>query len=431
MLKRDYFLKSLAAGNYRFKRWVLESFSITRPSAIKEDEFFQFRLERDREGLFFFKDEEGNIESISDSIKDEPLFKFKEELKLEKGEIANLTEGSIITTYGNALFNQMVLVYAFGSKIEYMQGPVTVSRIEKIIEKYLIDEPKPDDKVDPKALFVSEYKAFNEAIFALAGFSQLSVPSATKKAMTVDPRIAIRREELLEKYKDKLDDPVIQAQIEVELKKMDREWLKGDEAEGFYISNKSYDIVRKKLFLFQGTEQGFGVKGNFIPTSLDEGWKVKDLPAMGNSLRDGSFGRGALTALGGEATKFNYRIFQNTTIAEEDCGSNMGITISLTESNASSFISSSVLEHGKPILLTDENISEYIGKRVLIRSPIHCWTLGSNFCAVCMGKNIASTPNAISTFAADIGSTFMSISLKSFHGKALSIAEFDINTDLD
>jgi len=41
-------------------------------------------------------------------------------------------------------------------------------------------------------------------MFSMAGLTQLCVPSATAKTMTTDPRIAVRRDELLKQYKDRL-----------------------------------------------------------------------------------------------------------------------------------------------------------------------------------------------------------------------------------
>lgn len=442
MHKRDYFIMALKAGCFRYKRWVLEVFAMTageRPAT--ESNYIPYQLLKDVNPIplkngkpnvqYYFQNPDNREEKIyiEGITPGEPPFYFKEEVVLGVGDIPNLRK-NITSTYGNLLFNQMVLVYPFGDKIEYMEGAVSVPKIEKIIELRLVDEPKDVLKVTKDMIFVSEYKKFNEALFALAGYTQLCVPSATPKTMTVDPAIAVRRGELLEKYKDRLHDPVIQAKIDDELIAMDKAWMKGDPGEGFYLKEKSYAVVRKKTFLLQGAEQGFDVQGEVIPTSLNEGWNIKNLPAMGNSLREGSYNRGALTALGGEATKFNYRIFQNTIVSEEDCGSVFGLTVTLTEDIANRYLSSSVVTPNGPVELTEENIGKYVGKTIRVRSPIYCQTKGANFCACCIGKKIASTPNAISTYAADIGSTFMSIMLASMHGKSLRVGHYDLKKSI-
>jgi hypothetical protein len=426
MHKRDYFLAALRAESYRWKKWVIGCFSLTMTVSGDEPRVeFPYQLFHNENG-FYFHDPDNNhaITWLEGAEPNEAPFHFKQEIVLGVGEIPNLKKG-ITSTYGNLLFNQLVLCYAFGDKIEYLEGPISVSKVESIIEGRLQDDPPEGTDRDPKAIYVSEYKKFNEAIFSLAGYTQLCVPSATPRTMTTDPKIKERRAELLEQYKDRLHDPVVQAMIDKELIAMDRAWIDGDPNKGFYYRNKSFDVVRKKVFLTQGAEQGFGVQGKFIPNSLEDGWDIKHLPAMSNSLRDGSFNRGSQTMLGGEATKFNYRIFQNTSVTEDDCGSRLGLQVSLSKDNVKHFVSNFALTAKGDVEITKENAESFIGKTVRVRSPIYCKTSGANFCAKCMGRKISATPRAIPTYAADIGSMFLGIFMKAMHGKALVTAEWD------
>lgn len=431
MDKKTYFLKALGSETYKYKRWVLSAFSVVMAGEIDPNTIIPYQIVPGDSTWMFYNPEDGmQLTAIDGTSISEPPFRFDEIITLEPGAIANV-DRKVETTYGNLLVNQLVLVYAFGDKIPFMEGRITVPRIEKIIEGRLRDNPKEGEVEEPNAIYVFEYQRYNEAMFSLAGYTQLCVPSATAKTMTTDPKIKERRAELLEQNKDRLHDPVVQAHIDAELIAMDKAWLKGDPGEGFYIKDKSYDIVRKKTFLLQGSEQGFGVQGEVIPTSLNEGWDVKYLPAMGNSLREGSYNRGALTALGGEATKFNYRIFQNTVISEEDCGSTFGMEIVLSKDDKDAYLSNSVVTPSGSVEITEQNFESFVGKKIRIRSPIYCRTSGANFCATCMGKKVASTPNAISTYAADIGSTFMYIMLKSMHGKSLTLAKFDLQSAIN
>ena len=432
MHKREYFIKALNAGAYRHKAWVIGSFSMTRhvEARYSEQDYYDYRLYPDAEkDQYYFQNPENREEKIYlvDSELDTPLFRFLDVIDLAYGDLPNLKK-NITSTYGTMLFNAMVLVYAFNDKVAYMEGRIAVPAVEKIIEARLQDDPKPGEQVkaDPNVLYITEYKRYNEAMFALAGFTQLCVPSATPKTMTTDPNIVARRTQLLEEYKDRLHDPVIQAKIDQELIAMDRAWMKGDEGEGFYIKDKSYDVVRKKTLLMQGSVQGFGVKGDLVETSLNEGWDIKNLPAMSNSLRDGSYSRGAETMLGGEATKFNYRIFQNTVISEEDCGSQFGIEVEFDELRGPRFLSSSVITAQGLVEITEATLPKFMGKTVRVRSPIYCQTKGANFCAVCIGRKIATTPQAISTYAADVGSMFLAISMSAMHGKSLKVAKYDL-----
>lgn len=423
MHKRDYFTLALRAGAYRHKAWVINAFSVCKiDNDAQIASGIPFPLLVGDNGQYgTINADSGELIPIDGTKSDEPLFMFNEEFVLGAGEIENCDKVRT-TTYGIALVNQICLVYPFGKKIPYLDGEISAGKLEDLVEKRLVNDA--DLVKNPDGISVAEYLRFCEGTTSLAGYTQLCVPSLTKRSLTTDPQIPVRRAELIEKYKDQLQDPVIQAKIGDELIAMDKAWLKGDESEGFYIKSKSFDVVRKKMFVTQGAEGGFGVKGEFIAESLSEGWDIDNLPTISNTLRDGSYSRGALTALGGEATKFNYRIFQNSSIAEEDCGSKVGLRYQITAHNAKNFISNSYIVNGKSIEITEANVQELVGKEVFLRSPGYCQTEGVNFCATCVGKRISAMPNALGTMAADIGSTFMSLMLKKMHGTSLKIAKF-------
>ncbi len=431
MDKRTYFIQAMAAGCYRYKGWVIEAFSITKPDTSADHRSYPMPLTRIEGAGYGYMNPQApeGLEYIEGSDPTRPLFAFHDEVMVYPGELANVKQ-AMLTTYGNLLVNQLIFCHPFGDRMPYINETVDIKKVQKIIEKRLRDDPAPGEPRDPKALYVSEYCRFNEAVLSLGGYNSLCVTSATAKTMTCDPRIPALRAELLEKYKGQLHDPVIQATIEGELKKVDREWMRGDPGEGFYHKAKFYDVVRKKLFLVQGNAEGFGEQGEFIPGSLNDGWDIRYLPAMGNSLRDGSYSRGAETALGGEVVKSNHRIFQNTSIIEEDCGSTAGIEITLTAEIINRFLSNSVITPKGLVELTDDNIASYAGKTVRLRYPTYCISKGANFCATCAGKQVATTPNAISSYVAAIGSLFMSLFMAKMHGTTLRVVPLDFEASL-
>lgn len=431
MFKRDYFLRSLANDLHLHKRWVLEAFALFRPGP-NHDYGKPLIIADDGRYAIVDKEAEDGLTYIVDAMPGEPLFSPLEKLVLKPGDLPNVTE-TTITTYGNALVNQLVLVYAFGKKIPYISGPMKIPAIEKIIlDRWDDTAPFDPDNDDPHTapIRTSEYKRFNEAVGQLPGFSQLCVPSATRKTMTADPAMIKRRDELLLQHKDRLHDPVVLAEILDELTKMDRAWMKGDPGERFYIKDKSYDVVRLKTFIMQGISSGFGEAGELIPTSLDEGWDISKLPAMVNQLRDGSYSRGAQTALGGVVAKDNNRIFQNSTIAEDDCGSKRGLPVVMSAAKAPHYQGNYMLDDDGVVRLTEENLKTLYGKTIEVRSPIYCHTSGPNYCAKCMGDRIASTPQALSTYASDVGSMFLSLFMAAMHGKSLKTAELDLEASL-
>lgn len=420
MNKRDYFVKALEAQCYLHKEWILEAFSIVEMPKDRVVEY-AYPLIRDEKGRYAFIDEKGAAELIEGAAEDAPLFSFHENLVLHSGELPNLNK-NVETTYGSALFNAIALVYPFGSKIPYIEGSVSAKPIEALVMSKMTDTPtKPDD------ITVSEYLRFGEAMYSLVGLTQLCVPSATAKTMTSDPRMAELRAKLLEENKDHLNDPVVIAKIEAALVAMDREWMKGDPGEGFYIKDKSYTNVRKQLFGIYGAEDPFGdgTSVTLIEKSLNDGWDINKLPEMASSLREGSYNRGHQTELGGAIAKEINRYCTNSSISEKDCGSKIGLPTLITNKNKKNYLGNYIFVEGKEILTTHENIDEFVGKEVDVRSPVYCRTPGIDYCEHCCGVSISQTPKAIGSYVADIGQNFMLVFMKSMHQNLLSIASWD------
>jgi hypothetical protein len=446
MNKRDFFIKAMNSGRFAQKRWLFAAFSVMRP---RRDALADMRpwdilyvdrndsAEDSKENtVVTFIDEYGNPIELSDyefDVKDpKPPFEFHDPITLTAEDMGNLTKKEVETTYGNVLANWLLCVYPFGDKIPYIEGRFGVKDVEKHIDKRMVDTPAEGQDREADKIYVDEYFKYRRSASLIDGLTQLCVPSATAKSMTRHPDTVKRREELLEQYKDRLHDPAIIAKIEEEMGKLDREWLAGDRSMGFYIKSKSLDVVRKKAHLMFGYETAFGdgQNGVLIQRALAEGWDVDKLPEMASSLREGSYDRGASTALGGEAVKFILRVMQNTLVEEEDCKSKLGIPITIDKANTGQYLGNWIFSGKDLIQLSDENITAYIGKESIMRSPLFCLTERANFCATCIGGRYGEHPTGLATAASNIGSTFMSVFMSSMHGKALKTAKYDYKTSL-
>ena len=112
---------------------------------------------------------------------------------------------------------------------------------------------------------------------------------------------------------------------------MDKASIKGTVSEDFFMTEKSYANTRKKMHIIYGLDDGLGGgKPAFIPTALSQGLSAENIPAAADSTRAASYSRGFLTAQGGELVNYLYRIFMNSKIAEDDCGTKKGVSILLT-----------------------------------------------------------------------------------------------------
>jgi hypothetical protein len=426
MLKRDFFIAALKAGCYKHKQWILEAFALSRSLSPDRPVEYSWPLAHVNGRLCTRRpiDVEGMPlwEPIDDGTLTEPLLTFHESIDLKPNDLENVVE-AVTTTYGSALFNSIVLIYPFGKKIPFVTGKVNIKALEQVILKRIVtDPPAGQAQDDDKVIYVSEYIRYGEAIFSLVGLTQLCVASATPKSMTTDPRMGELRQRLLEENKDHLTDPVVVAAIEKQLVALDREWIKGDPSEGFFYKDKSFDVIRKRMFGMYGGEGAFGDGSSvtLIEKPLNDGWDIDNLPAMASASREGSYSRGALTELGGSITKQINRFANTSSISEEDCGSKLGLPTQITDSNKSYYLSNYVLGKDGDVLITDENLESFVGKTVPVRSVIYCKTGGVNFCAHCTGQRLAETPNAVGSYMSDIGSRFLGVFMSAMHGRKVS-----------
>ena len=326
------------------------------------------------------------------------------------------------TTSGRLLLSQVILVEPFGSLIPFINGKWDIGAVEEIIFEGLRDG----------TITVEQVKCYSRCLHWLGHFTELGVPGFTERSLTVDPKIIARRDELIKEHKEAIEvgDSNVMKQIESELVAMDRASLKGDVSTLFYdADNKSYEVHRKMMFIFGGMIPKFGDSGfSLIDSSLEEGWKIKDFPTIGNEIRRGSFARAKQTAKGGEESKFIIRVFQNTRIIDDNCGSTDYLNVTLTKDISSKFMFRSILVDGQLIVLDKGNISSYIGKTVQMRSPMFCHS-NPGYCYTCSGELFRTINQELLTMVGiAIGSSFTKAALKSKHfsvARAISISSLN------
>lgn len=429
MDKRLYFKAALAHGLSKKRAWVNSAFSVIVAESSQTP--YPYALRRTEASYEYYLD--GDWHVLPDTDPQQPLFRFREAVVVHPGDIANHPRGEALsTTYGNWLVNHLLLALPFGDRIPFQVGHVDIGKIEKIIVERLTDDPE-DETVQPEPhqIFVREYLQFCQHALSLVTYAPMTVISLTPKAMTGHPKAREVRAQLEEQYKDQLTDPSIVARIGKQLEDLDREWLKDDPSMDFYSikAGKYFGAVRKKLYYMFGAESPFqdGTQVEYVRNSLEEGIDPENLPVLINSLRYGSFNRGAQTQLGGESTKTIYRMMGTVRIAEEDCGVSFGIPTLITETNKTQYLGFWIIERGQNILLSADNIDRYVGKRPELRGPLTCKTAGKNVCSKCIGEALAEQPNGLPAAAANLGGRFLSLFLSKMHGTVLATHKWEPN----
>lgn len=435
MDKRTYFLKAMQAEEFRRRAWVISAFSIINDGgdAWKKDPY-AYRVVQMPTGHFFVDPEKnGELTKIDDVKPGQPPFAFMDRVALKKGDMPNVTQ-DLDTTYGNVLLNYIMLVYPFGAKVEFVTGRISPRKLEALVLPRLQDTPAEGKPREDKYLYVDEYLKFVDAAFSTVAYTQLCVPAATEKTMQAAPGIHEFRDKLIAENKDRLHDPAVIAKIDAALVQYDREWLKGDPGERFLITGKSMNIVRKKQFGMLGAEAGLsdGIDVDLIGRSLAEGWDIDKFPQMNNTQRAGSYNRGHQTMLGGESVKWLLRASSNINITVDDCGTRMGLPMLVDGDNVEKLVGFSIVSKQGHLHIPDMDAArQYIGKRVLMRSPMFCKLPYTDYCKCCVGDRLAATPTSASTAVSGYGSTLMDIFMQAGHGKQLSLAKFDWQKDIN
>lgn len=443
MNKLEYLKKSIELKMYSKKAWMIACFSITKSSEI-----IPYILKREDWGYSFINE---NNETIKiDNVKpNEPVFTFKERINIDNTWAINLNN-PIESTIGNLLFNHICIIESFGKKIPYIEGKTSVPKIEAIIspilessisrkefdikgsvDKYSSYEQYLKERNNTK-IYVDEYIRFSDQIQYLSSFSQLLTYSATEKSLIPPTGLAKFKKELDIKYQGKLNDPVELAKYEEELKQFDEEFLKDDPANGTFIKDEVKNVARKKMFLSLGAEPGFknSISVRPITNSLYEGWETEPdkFTDMMNGLRVGSYYRGADTVKGGVSAKMLLRAANNYEIKDGDCGTKLGLYRSIDKENVKRLIGRYIIMENKLILIeTPEQAEQYIGKTILVRSPMYCKSQGETLCEICSGVNLNKFKTGLTIPLTEISGIILITSLKQMHGKELSTAKLILN----
>lgn len=438
MDKASLFLAAMNAGLFKQKVWVIQAFSLTResPEAYLEDPY-PYRIVALPNGYHYVSpDHSRQLIKIDDAVVGTPLFRFNEVIHVPDNVVPTVLE-PIETMYGIVLVNYIMVLDPLHNKIPFQQGVITARNIEKLILSRLVDDAiaLESKETDPfkQPISVSERVAQADATFYLTGFAQIATPSATEKTMTAAPGILELRAKLLAENRDNLGDPAVIAKISAQLQAYDREYLKGDRGNDFLAIDpgKSFGIIRAKRFGMIGGQKGLADNDfDIVQNSLDEGWDLNSFVAMNNTSRSGSYDRGADTQLGGESVKWLLRASSNINILiNTDCGTKLGNPQVITNDKHNTIGFSVVTEQGA-VELTHDNYDQYLGKRVMIRSPMFCVSKYTDICGVCAGPRLSASPTGASNSISQYGNTFMRLKLKSMHGSQLKIAEIDLSAVL-
>jgi len=120
--------------------------------------------------------------------------------------------------------------------------------------------------------------------------------------------------------------------------------------------------------------------------------------------------------------------FQDITISDqEDCGTTMYLEVLVDNWTKKDIMYRYIKDGSKLVLLTDDNINNYMGKKVKLRSIMFC--KNKTVCKTCAGKmfEMLGIKN-IGLTTAKLSGTLLNLNMKKFHNSTVNINPIDLNS---
>lgn len=352
-------------------------------------------------------------------------FNCTDKFTLKKGEYFN--KETVETTVGRFLFNKFVIEGLCEDVLGYVN--ITIRKGDKSSMDNKLGKAFLNDKIERKVMveYLDRCEWFGMRLHSLV------CSSFTPDTFKPLPQVIAKRNELLEKYKDEVEagDAITYNKIENECINVAKGILKDDPGLLLYDSGArgSFGNNYKNMCISKGIIYDPTVgKNKVVSNALMEGIKKEDIATMGTAFVMGQYPKSIGTGESGYFSKQILAALQSVVIDtnKDDCGSKRFIPAIITTSNKNEFVNMYIQEKGKVALLTDENITSYIGKNVNLRTPQTC--VDSQLCRICGSKIFESlgidTPGLTS---AKVSSTLTNLSMKKFHDTSIKVTKLNLH----
>ena len=323
-------------------------------------------------------------------------------------------KNSFRTTVGLWVFNKAFVEKDLFDIFHYVNDTFGKKMAKKFKTK--ISEAILEDRLSLEA-----FKTYIKKLNKFMPYATFLSASYTMKMLTVTKIVEAKKNELVKKYRKELDagDTHVAQKIQDELLELAEETLKDDPSMDMFKSDAVGDIGNnfKNMFIMKGIikdpdpNKGY----NIVMSSYMDGIKSEDYVAMANSLAAGPYARAKKTALGGYWEKLLLVAYQHLTITAQDCHTKRTVEITLTDDNIGANKYNFIVDNGKLVELTSENIPKYLGKKVKMRFSSLC-EQKNGLCQVCAGDLFKGLGVVnIGTSLPQVASKLKNISMKSFH----------------
>ena len=363
------------------------------------------------------------------SYSDPPKHSPNDYFKLPK-ERFNLKR-DVYTTLGIYIANLHLIRPRFAKIFGYINKPFNGDIVEFIDDKLsnalYYDEITTDDMAD-----------YYNRLQWLGGHDKMSflTPSITSSLLKAPKEILDRKKELFKQHADELrdDNPknaLVASAIEKELVGMAEDYLKTQDGYENFASKSKINIRNnyKTMNIMKGPLQNsYTGKYKVNESEYNTGISKKEYASISDSAVIGAHARAINTAKGGYLAKRTNQTL-NTLMAGpkgSDCGTKLTIDVFLYPEVKDQYLNRYIVENGKLVELTVDNIDKYVNTTVKMRSAIYCKMTEPCYCNMCLGNQpyllgLEHFGLAISR----IPNKLLNLSMKKFHDLTVKTSKID------
>ena len=353
-------------------------------------------------------------------------FETDDRFVLKAGEYMNKED--IVTTVGSFIFNKFIIEPRFAEQLGYNNNVIDadgLKDLESQLSKLLLD-----DKIT-----TTDFGDYFDRIQWLGmQFHEPLSASFTMRGLKPNPKVMKRKAELVKENKEAIEkgDVMVMSAIEKELVKLAEQEVGDDPSMDLYYSGARGSISNnyKQLSIVKGPVFNRTIgKYQFIENNFFDGLSKDELAAAGTNVINGQYPKSCGTAVSGYKAKQISSLGQAVILRKDvkDCGTKGYIETVIPKSMKSKFIYRYVIDNGKPVLMDDNNIDNYVGKKVKLRSIMYCGC-DSGVCMTCAGTLFEKLQiDSIGLTTSTLTGALLNLKMKSFHDTSVKVSEINLD----
>ena len=359
-------------------------------------------------------------------VEEKSRFEPTDYFNLKAGEYFNKTD--IETTVGSFIFNKFIIEPRFSKYIEYVNYEVTdkgLGKLESELSQLLLtDVITTDDFAD----------YLNRIQWLGMEFHEPLAASFTMRGLKPLDSVVKRREELIKENREALDkgDITVMSKIEKELVQMAEKEVGDDPSMDLYYSGARGSISNnyKQLSIVKGPVFNKTIgKYQFIQNSFFEGLRKEDIAAAATNVINGQYPKSCGTAVSGYKAKQVSSLGQAVVLRKDvpDCHTKGYIEIVIPASMKSKFLYRYIIDGDKLVMLDNNNIDNYVGKKIKLRSIMYCGC-DSGVCLTCAGRLYEKLEiDGIGLTTSTLTGALLNLKMKSFHDTSVKMQTIDLD----